>query len=205
MQFTNRLQLAVRTATTLMPSGSRCHLVMLASVLCFSYGCTVASVNDLRLREIEVVDPSVQSVPVELESWAPKGRLLRIVLVTGLNVRDTAKRYNLYVRADAYSCVGRKHELAKLEILFDADGVIGEELAPSRSAGGSELWFYVVEKSDPRKNIETGLFSVPAYDLVQHPHDICVQLHARNMALQGFSSNVVRIHGHELARYIENQ
>jgi hypothetical protein len=165
----------------------------LTIVLCLISGCNVARVNDLRLASIEVVDRTRQVIPPELAEWHPEGRLVKLSFTTRTNVRNVVREFGLHVRADAYFCANQAHELAKLQILFDRDGAIAENSQPSSSADGTELWLYAAERSVARKDIETGKLSIPPYDLVQQPGNVCVQLHGRNMALEGFSSNVVTI------------
>jgi hypothetical protein len=170
-----------------------------AVVLCLLFGCDVAKVNDLRLSKIEVVDPRREALPAELAGWSPQGRLVKLSFTTKTNIRDVARKFRLHLLADAYFCGNQKHELAKLQVLFDRDGAFAENPLPSSSSGGSEIWFYAAERSEPRKDIETGRMSIPSYDLVQQPREVCVRLHGHNMALEGFSSNIVNIASEKLS------
>lgn len=172
----------------------------LTMILCLISGCNVARVNDLRLVDIEIVDRTREVIPAELAEWHPEGRLVKLSFTTRTNVRKVARNFDLHVRADAYFCANQAHELAKLQILFDRDGAITENSQPSGRANGIELWFYVAERSEARKDIETGKLSIPPYDLVQQPRNVCVQLHGRNMALEGFSSNIVTVAADEMTK-----
>jgi hypothetical protein len=170
------------------------------SVALLNAGCRVPGVDDLRPAGIEVVDPATEAMPPELSGWSSPGRLVKLSFFTKTNVRDVAKKFNLHLRAEAYFCGNRAHELAKLQVLFDGDGVITESPEASRRPESSQVWFYIAEKSGPGKDIESGTFSIPPYDLVAQPKDVCVQLHGRNMALEGFSSNVATITSTQLTR-----
>ena len=175
-----------------------CLPLVVISAVFLATGCRVSRFDSLRLAGIEVVDPTRENIPMALSTWSPAGRLVKLSFVTSTNVRATVRTLNLHLRADAYFCGNRAHKLEMLQVLFDADGVIAENPEPSQD--GSKVWLYIAEKSGPGRDIETGALSIPPYNLVTQPKNVCVQLHGRNMALEGFSSNVVTIAFDEIAR-----
>lgn len=165
----------------------------LATMLFLACGCNFIKVNNVQLASIEVVDGSRQDVPGELGQWNPEGRLVKLTLRTETNIRNVARDLGLHVRVDAYSCGNQDHVLDMLDLVFDRDGVIGDNPSASSNPDGSAVWIYVSERSGPRRDIETGKTSIPSYDLAHRPADLCIRLHGRNMALEGFSSNIVRV------------
>lgn len=182
-----------RMATTKLHSKRVFGWILATLVLCLNSGCNFARVNDLSLVGVEIVDPAQQAVPPELSEWNAQGRLVKFSFHTKTNVRNVARTLGLHLRADVYFCPNQAHEVAKLQILFDRDGAITENPQPSSSVNGTEFWFYAAERSQARKDIETGKLSIPPYDLVKKSRSICVQLHGRNMAMEGFSSNLVNV------------
>lgn len=171
----------------------RCRWAALATALFLTCGCNFTKVNNVRLAGVEVVDGSRQVLPDELGQWNPGGRLVKLTFWTEKNIRNVARDLGLHVRVDAYSCGNRDHVLEMLDLLFDHDGAIGDNPTSSSNPDESAVWIYVSERSGPRRDIETGKITIPSYDLAHGKVDLCIRLHGRNMALEGFSSNIVRV------------
>jgi hypothetical protein len=130
----------------------------------------------------------------ELKGWLANRTTVRIELETAISIRDVASKYGLNVRADVRYCHSSA-ELTSWRYVYDEHGPIS---SGNRGAGVSEptkLWLYVSEREGVRRNLRTGEMSVPGYDLHGDRKDVCVRVHARNMALEGFSSNEVVIDG----------
>jgi hypothetical protein len=175
-----------------------CQLTLVLGLTLLA-GCNVARVN-VQLEAIEVFDTTPDAVLKDMWGWKPDGKVVKLLLSSNQNIRALSNRYGLQVMVDAYSCSNRALELRYLSRLFDDEGLITQDAAPKAVPSGPYRFsFYFGDRSSRQAANE----QKPAYDLVQDPINVCLRLSARNMALQGFTSNVVTVPAEKLAEMLK--
>jgi hypothetical protein len=179
-------------------AGRGCCQLTLVVALTLLAGCSVARVN-LRLEAIEVFDSTPDAVLKDMWGWKPDGKVVKLLLSSDQSIRELSSRYGLHVHVDAYSCSNPALELAYMNRLFDDEGPITQEAPPKAVHSGQYRFsFYFADRSSRKAANE----QKPTYDLVQDPMNVCLRLSARNMGLQGFTSNVVSVQAERLAEML---
>lgn len=159
------------------------------STVCACHG---AGQSEVQLNALERIARDTAALPVEASTWPVSDGLLKIVLATSANVRDRVKDEALHPHAEVFDCDHPDQRLATLQVFYDKQGQITRQGQSAAGPAPHLVWFYIAESAPERKNLETDKL-MPAYDLRVHPTEICARLIAKNMALQGFSSNEIRI------------
>jgi hypothetical protein len=96
----------------------------------------------------------------------------------------------LHVGFDAWFCDRPKHAVLYMPFVYDAKGMLGDkrDIAPP---SGNEVWVFVAERH--AVNVDPKGGDIPSYDLGNAPEDVCLQIRARNMMLQGFKTEIIRV------------
>jgi hypothetical protein len=150
-----------------------------------------ACVPNIKLLGARVEQVPIEAKPAEFTgSWPQDSALLRVEVQTSRNLRAIADAHELNVGVDAFLCDERRHELSAMTYLFDDAGHIDAYHGPG--SGSKAIWFYLAQKSRPRRDIEGGP-DFPAYDLRTELRDMCFEVRGGNMLGQTMRSNRLKV------------
>jgi hypothetical protein len=179
------------------PPSFRSHILRASFCFAVVTSCCAAGSVKLEVTSLEVVPRTDQSVTGEFEGWRSQpGRLVRVVLSSNKNLRKLRNARGLNVFFQAWRCSIPKERLSYLGLVYDSAGEIGERnVAPILES--NRVWLYIAE-SGPSWRGNSSHDRAEPYDLRTGRDDVCVRIRGRNMVLQGFTSNVVRLPAKEL-------
>ena len=169
------------------------RVVVLALLsLCVCASCMAWGSAGIQLQRLDLKDRADQPVPGAPGQWGTlPGRLVRITFKLEKNLREAKNVKHLQVGFDAWFCPDKTRQLSFLPLVYDDRGLLDDHWDETGSSG-NEVWVYIAEIGAARVDVETRKH-IPAYDLRTNTEDLCLRLRARNMALQGLTTKVVRI------------
>lgn len=126
----------------------------------------------------------------ELERSEPQ---LRVVMQTGNNVRELARRYELHVGVEAFICGDRDRRLVAYPAVFDHDGNISDSPVPARDPKDTQVWIYVAVSAPGFQGSPTSAGKHARYDLTSVDESVCVQVRGGSMTLRRLKAPVVSI------------
>jgi hypothetical protein len=136
------------------------------------------------------IEPLKWKVLPELERGDPQ---LRVVMDTGDNVRELARRYELHVSVDAFFCDDHDQRLVAYPAVFDHDGNISDSRVQATDPKDTQVWIYVAVTSSGAPDGQFSAGKSASYDLKSVDRSVCVQLRGGSMTLRQLKAPVVSI------------